>query len=58
MHYRMLVTITLPDGATSEKARQTVHDTLLSDDSFCGSGGRFGSVGAELDTVATLVKGA
>ncbi len=43
MHYRMLVTITLPDGGTSEEARQAVHDTLLSDDSFCGEGGRFGS---------------
>src|SRR4051794_28245336 len=43
MHHRMLVTITLPDGATSEEARQTVQDTLMNDDSFCGSGGRFGS---------------
>jgi hypothetical protein len=39
----MFVTITLPEGATSEEARQTVHDTLMGDDSFCGSGGRFGS---------------
>ena len=43
MHYRMLVTTSLPDGATSEDARHTVHDALLSDESFCGTGGRFGS---------------
>ena len=43
MHYRMLVTTSLPDGATSEDARFTVHDALLNDDSFCGTGGRFGS---------------
>ncbi len=43
MHFRMFVTTTLPDGATSEEARRDVHDTLLTDDSFCGAGGRFGS---------------
>ena len=43
MHYRMLVTTSLPEGATSDDARFTVHDALLCDDSFCGAGGRFGS---------------
>jgi len=43
MHYRMLVTTSLPDGATSDDARHTVHDALLNDESFCGTGGRFGS---------------
>ena len=43
MHYLMLVTTALPDGATSENARWTVHDALLHDGSFCGDGGRFGS---------------
>lgn len=43
MHFLMLVTTSLPDGATSEQARWTVADALLNDDSFCGSGGRFGS---------------
>jgi hypothetical protein len=42
MHYRMLVTTSLQDGATSEDARCTVHDALVNDDSFCGTGGRFG----------------
>ena len=43
MHFRMLVTVSLPEGATSEEARSTVHDALMNDDSFCGSGGRFGA---------------
>lgn len=43
MHTLMLVTVTMPDGATSEEARQQVHDELINDDSFCGSGGRFGA---------------
>lgn len=43
MHYQMLVTTALPDGASSEDARWAVHDALINDDSFCGSGGRFGS---------------
>ncbi len=43
MHFRMLVTTSLPDGATSDDARHTVHDALLNDESFCGTGGRFGS---------------
>lgn len=43
MHHRMLVTMALPDGATSEEARQAVSDTLMNDASFCGSGGRFGA---------------
>jgi hypothetical protein len=43
MHYRMLVTISLPDGTTSEKARKAVYSALMNDHSFCGEGGRFGS---------------
>ena len=43
MHYQMLVTTSRPDSATSEDARCTVYDALLNDDSFCGTGGRFGS---------------
>lgn len=43
MHYLMLVTLTLAGDATSEEARSAVYDTLLHDDTFCGSGGRFGS---------------
>lgn len=42
MHYLMLVTLTLAGDATSEEARSAVYDTLLHDDTFCGSGGRFG----------------
>ena len=42
MHYRLLVTITIADAANSDEARQKVFDTLMEDDSFCGSGGRFG----------------
>jgi hypothetical protein len=42
MHYRMLITISLPENATSDEARSTVHEALLNDDSFCGTGGRFG----------------
>lgn len=43
MHYRMLVTTSVPEGASSEDARWAVQDALMNDDSFCGSGGRFGS---------------
>ena len=43
MHFRLLVTLSLPRGTTSKRARQTVCDTLAADDSFCGQGGRFGS---------------
>lgn len=43
MHYRMLATITLPDGTSSADARQAVHEALFNDESFCGEGGRFGS---------------
>lgn len=43
MHYRMLVTISLPDGATSQDARQAAYSALMNDCSFCGEGGRFGS---------------
>jgi len=43
MHHRMLITTSLPDGASSEDARLSVHEALLNDDSFCGNGGRFGT---------------
>src|SRR5690242_12423626 len=43
MHYFMLVTLAMPDGATSLDARVTANDFLLNDNSFCGDGGRFGS---------------
>jgi hypothetical protein len=43
MHYFMLVTLAMPDDATSLEARVTANDLLLNDDSFCGDGGRFGS---------------
>jgi hypothetical protein len=43
MHYQMLVTLTLPDGATSLDARRQAEQFLQADDSFCGDGGRFGS---------------
>lgn len=43
MHYRMLVTVSMPEGATSDDARQNVWQTLLVDQSFCGEGGRFGT---------------
>jgi hypothetical protein len=43
MHSLMLVTISMPAGATSEEIRQKVEGELLADDSFCGDGGRFGA---------------
>jgi hypothetical protein len=43
MHYLMLATLAMPDGATSLAARRKAYDFLLRDDSFCGEGGRFGS---------------
>lgn len=43
MHCLMLVTISLPDGATSTKARTAVYERLTNDPSFCGDGGQFGS---------------
>lgn len=43
MHILMLVTLSLPDGSTSEDARWAVKEALINDDSFCGDGGRFGS---------------
>lgn len=43
MHFQMLVTTSLTDGKTSEDARCKVYNSLLNDESFCGSGGRFGS---------------
>lgn len=42
MHYLMLVTLTLPEIATSEQARWAVYDALSNDTTFCGDGGRFG----------------
>jgi hypothetical protein len=43
MHYLMLVTLAMPNGATSLDARKQAMERLLADDSFCGEGGRFGS---------------
>jgi hypothetical protein len=43
MHHRLLITLAMPDGATSLDARISVHHKLLEDESFCGTGGRFGS---------------
>lgn len=43
MHFRMLITMSLPEGATSDDARQKAWQTLLNDPSFCGEGGRFGT---------------
>lgn len=42
MHELLLVTLSVPEGATSEDARRRAHDLLIHDDSFCGEGGRFG----------------
>src|SRR5262245_12678689 len=39
----MLVTVSRDGIETSEQAREYVHEKLLSDESFCGDGGRFGS---------------
>lgn len=43
MHYRMLITLAAEATATSESVRREAYDRLSQDDSFCGSGGRFGS---------------
>ncbi len=43
MHNRFLVTITMPEGSTSEDARRKVFNDLLNDHTFCGEGGRFSS---------------
>ena len=43
MHYRLLVTLEASADADSADVRDSVHDQLLNDDSFCGEGGRFGS---------------
>jgi hypothetical protein len=43
MHYRMLITLKFPADAESMDVRGEVYDRLLTDDSFCGDGGRFGS---------------
>src|SRR5436190_221320 len=43
MHFRMLVTTSLPLDSTSDDARREVYSQLMADESFCGSGGRFGS---------------
>lgn len=47
MHYSMLATVSLQDGATSNDARREAHDALLNDDSFCGFGGRWSGCLAE-----------
>lgn len=43
MHYLMLVTLTMPVGASSQDARKQAETILAGDASFCGEGGRFGS---------------
>jgi hypothetical protein len=43
MHYLMLVTLAMPNGANSLDTRKKAYDFLLADNSFCGEGGRFGS---------------
>ena len=43
MHYLMLVTLTVAPAITSAQVREEVYHQLTQDDSFCGSGGRFGS---------------
>ncbi len=43
MHYLMLVTLAMADGASSLAARRQAMEYLLADDSFCGNGGRFGT---------------
>jgi hypothetical protein len=42
MHYLMLVTTSFIEGATTAAVRAAVYQALVSDDSFCGQGGRFG----------------
>jgi hypothetical protein len=42
MHHLMLVTLSLPEGGTSDDARNRAYSLLLEDSSFCGEGGRFG----------------
>lgn len=43
MHFRMFVTTSQSEDADSLTVRSSVFHTLASDDSFCGSGGLFGS---------------
>ncbi len=43
MHFRMFVTSSYSDDADSLTVRSSVFHTLASDESFCGSGGIFGS---------------
>ena len=40
MHHLMLVTLEMPDGATSSAARFRAHELLCEDPSFAGDGGR------------------
>ena len=39
----MLITLKAPADADSATVRRDIYDRLMSDDSFCGEGGRFGS---------------
>ncbi len=43
MHHLLLVTLEMPDNATSYDARDKAESLLVEDDSFCGNGGRFGA---------------
>lgn len=43
MHFRMFVTSSHSDDADSLAVRSSVFQSLASDESFCGSGGLFGS---------------
>jgi hypothetical protein len=43
MHHLILVTLSLDDIGTSDKARDSAYARLSDDDSFVGEGGRFGS---------------
>jgi hypothetical protein len=43
MHHRLLITIGTGRNDDSERVRKEVFNRLMSDDSFCGEGGRFGS---------------
>ncbi|MEZ6143807.1 MAG: hypothetical protein R3B84_24845 [Zavarzinella sp.] len=43
MHFRLFVTATFPLTESSQSVREQVYDQLVNDESFCGSGGRFGT---------------
>jgi hypothetical protein len=43
MHHRLLITLKAPTDADSATVRNDVYNRLMSDDSFVGEGGRFGS---------------